>query len=109
MLGHLKVVDLTRDLGSYAGVMLAELGADVVQVEWADPVGDAAEIAMARRGKRVERLALDDAALLALVDGADILLRGPEAMPVGLGESNTRLIDVAILAFDPQGRNAGRP
>ena len=109
MLSHLKVVDLTRDLGGYAGVMLAELGADVVQVEWADPIGDAAEIAMARRGKRVERLALDDAALRTLVDGADILLRGPEAMPEGLGESNERLIDVAILAFDPDGRNAGRP
>ena len=109
MLGHLKVVDLTRDLGGYAGVMLAELGADVVQVEWADPVGDAAEIAMARRGKRIERMALDDPALRALVDQADILLRGPEAMPEGLGAANPRLIDVAILAFDPNGRNAGRP
>jgi len=109
MLGHLKVVDLTRDLGGYAGVMLAELGADVVQIEWADPVGDAAEVAMARRGKRVERLALEDAALATLVEGADILLRGPEAMPEGLGKTNARLIDVAILPFDPDGRNAGRP
>jgi len=109
MLGHLKVVDLTRDLGGYAGVMLAELGADVVQIEWCTPVGDAAEIAMVRRGKRVERMALEDAALRMLIDGADILLRGPEAMPEGLGADNARLIDVAILAFDPDGRNAGRP
>ena len=30
MLSHLKVVDLTRDLGAYAGALLARLGAQVV-------------------------------------------------------------------------------
>jgi crotonobetainyl-CoA:carnitine CoA-transferase CaiB-like acyl-CoA transferase len=114
MLGHLKVIDLTHDLGSYAGVMLAELGADVLQVEWRAPGGDPAEIAMARRGKRVRGFELSDPELMALIDGADIVLRGPEAFPetmsaTALTARNAKLIDVAILPFDAGRENADRP
>ncbi|MES2441330.1 MAG: CoA transferase [Pseudomonadota bacterium] len=108
MLAHLKVVDLTVDLGSYAGVMLAELGADVLLAEWRAPIGDAAEVAMARRGKRVRALALDDPELAALIDEADIVLRGPETFP-GSTTRNPKLIDVAILPFDAGRANEARP
>ena len=40
MLSHLKVVELTGDLGAYTGRILAELGAQVTKVE--PPGGDAA-------------------------------------------------------------------
>ncbi|WP_294058011.1 CoA transferase [Sphingomonas sp.] len=105
MLGHLKVVDLTCGLGGYAGVMLAELGAAVTLVEWCPPQGDAAEVAMDRRGKRVVALDLEGAR--ELVAGADILLRGPEAFEADVG-THPALIDVAILAFEPGRANAAR-
>ena len=113
MLGHIKVVDLTRDLGAYAGVLLAELGADVAQVEQGGPL-DPAELVMARRGKRDAGFAIDDPALPALIDDADIVLRGPEDLPKALAPAalaarNPRLIDVAIHPFEVDGPNAARP
>jgi len=107
MLGHLKVIDLTCGLGAYAGVMLAELGAQVTLAEWQPPVGDAAETAMDRRGKHVVPLALDSAELRALVAEADIVLRGPEAFGADIG-THDALIDVAILAFEPGRGNEHR-
>jgi crotonobetainyl-CoA:carnitine CoA-transferase CaiB-like acyl-CoA transferase len=109
MLGHIRVVDLTCDLGGYAGVVLAELGAAVVQVEWQAPGGDAAERAMDRRGKKVAAIALDDPELERLVAEADIVLRGPETQGLELRGRHPRLIDVAILPFEPDGANASRP
>jgi crotonobetainyl-CoA:carnitine CoA-transferase CaiB-like acyl-CoA transferase len=114
MLGHIKVVDLTVDLGSYAGVMLAELGAEVLLAAWTDPPGDAAEIAMARRGKQLRAIALDDPALFELINGADILLRGPEALPGTLAADrlaarNPLLIDIAVRPFDAGGAHDDRP
>lgn len=107
MLAHLKVVDLTCGLGSYAGVMLAELGAQVTLAEWGAPIGDAAEVAMDRRGKTPVLLALDSAELRARVAEADIVLRGPEAFDADLG-THDALIDVAILAFEPGRANEHR-
>ncbi|CAN5339659.1 hypothetical protein BH09PSE4_BH09PSE4_02100 [soil metagenome] len=107
MLSHIKVVDLTRDLGSYAGTLLARLGAKVISADTGDR--DASELAMDGFGKRSA-----DRPLLELIDKADILFRGPE--PLGkefgaeaLAERNPRLIDIAILPFDAGRENASRP
>jgi crotonobetainyl-CoA:carnitine CoA-transferase CaiB-like acyl-CoA transferase len=111
MLSHVTVVDLTRDLGAYAGVLLARLGAEVIVPE-ANANPDAAEAAMDGQGKRVEPL--DEAALLALLERADIVFRGPEALsaplaPAALAARNPRLIDITVLPFDKDRENAGRP
>jgi crotonobetainyl-CoA:carnitine CoA-transferase CaiB-like acyl-CoA transferase len=113
MLSHVRVVDLTRDLGSYAGTLLARLGADVVQVDWPVEDRDPSELAMGLRGKRIIG-AIDDLALIDLIADADILLRGPEALPQRLAPENLSgrnagLIDVAILPFDAGEANASRP
>lgn len=107
MLSHIKVVDLTRDLGAYAGTLLARLGAQVVT---AGAEGrDASELAMDQYGKRVA-----DGPLLNLIQAADIVFRGPEPCagelaPEALAERNPRLIQVAILPFDKGRANEGRP
>ena len=114
MLDHLKVIDLTADLGGYAGALLARLGADVAWVANRGKSHDRAEAEMDRHGKRILELAYDDPALCDLIAGADILFRGPEALPqpldpAALASSNPRLIDVAVLPFDATGANAQRP
>jgi crotonobetainyl-CoA:carnitine CoA-transferase CaiB-like acyl-CoA transferase len=112
MLQHIRVVDLTRDLGSYAGALLARLGAEVTQI---GPVeGDAADREMALHGKHVVDLALGDPALLDLIAQADILFRGPDPLPATLAPDALAacypgLIDVAVLPFDADGTNATRP
>ncbi len=100
MLEHLRVVDLTHDLGSYAGVLLAQMGASVTQFGGC-PLSDPGEREMAMRGK----IARDGAADLA---GADILLLGPETAAFHLPD-DPRLIVVTILPFDPDFANAERP
>ncbi|RYY26648.1 MAG: carnitine dehydratase [Sphingomonadales bacterium] len=107
MLGHIKVVDLTRDLGAYAGALLARLGAEVITTGVDDR--DLSEQAMDQHGKR-----RSDTPLLELIDQADIIFRGPEACspelaPNMLAMRNPRLIDVAILPFDAGRANDGRP
>lgn len=111
MLQHLRVVDLTRDLGCYAGALLARLGAQVTQVGTVE--GDAADREMALHGKHIVDLALDDPALLDLIAGADILFRGPDPLPVALAPEtlaarHPKLIDIAVLPFDADGANADR-
>src|SRR3569623_2591124 len=112
MLQHIRVVDLTRDLGCYAGAVLARLGAQVTQGGAVE--GDAADREMALRGKHVVELALDDPALLDLVAGADILFRGPEPLPAALAPEMLAagypgLLDIAVLPFDADGANVERP
>jgi len=112
MLQHIRVVDLTRDLGCYAGALLARLGAQVTQVGAVE--GDAADREMALHGKHVVELALDDPALLDLVAGADILFRGAEPLPAALAAETLAarypgLIDIAVLPFDADGANVERP
>lgn len=107
MLAHIKVVDLTRDLGDYAGTLLARLGAEVVTAG-ADG-RDASELAMDGFGKRAS-----DAPLLELIDAADIVFRGPEPCPPelspeALAARNPKLIDIAILPFDKGRANEHRP
>lgn len=107
MLDHIKVVDLTRDLGAYAGALLARLGAEVFTTGTGDR--DAAEQIMDQHGKQVS-----DKPLLDLIDAADIVFRGPkscpaELMPEALAKRNPGLIDIAILPFDADGANARRP
>jgi crotonobetainyl-CoA:carnitine CoA-transferase CaiB-like acyl-CoA transferase len=107
MLSHIRVVDLTRDLGAYAGALLARMGATVFTTG-AD-ARDPSQLAMDQHGKQAA-----DGSLLDLIDKADILFRGPEACPPALSAEalsarNPRLIDVAILPFDKEGANAGRP
>lgn len=107
MLSHIKVVDLTRDLGAYAGALLARMGAEVITTGATDR--DASELAMDQHGKITS-----DIPLLDLVDAADIVFRGPEPCPPelapeALAKRNPRLIDVAILPFDAGRANDGRP
>ncbi|MEO9131235.1 MAG: CoA transferase [Sphingomonas sp.] len=114
MLQHIRVIDLTSDLGGYAGALLARLGADVAQIGQPPASLDPGEAEMAMHGKRMLDLALDDPALLGLIAKADILFRGDEPLPDALAPEalaalNPALIDVAILPFDKDGANAGRP
>ena len=107
MLSHIRVVDLTCDLGAYAGALLARLGATVF-TEGADG-RDPSELAMDQHGKQPANIPLLD-----LIDTADIVFRGPEPCapelaPEALAARNPRLIDVAILPFDQGRANQGRP
>ena len=112
MLQHIRVVDLTHDLGSYAGALLARLGAHVSQIGGGE--GDAADREMALHGKHMICLALDDPALLDLIAEADILFRGPGVLPASLAPEllaarNPKLIDISVLPFDADGANNDRP
>ena len=107
MLAHIKVVDLTRDLGGYAGTLLARMGAEVVTTGASDR--DASELAMDQYGKTTS-----DKPLIDLIDAADIVFRGPEPCPPelspeALAKRNPKLIDVAILPFDAGRANEDRP
>jgi crotonobetainyl-CoA:carnitine CoA-transferase CaiB-like acyl-CoA transferase len=126
-----RVIDLTRALaGPYCTMMLADLGADVIKVE--PPEGDLTRItgpfardddekafggyfASVNRNKRSVVLDLKDAAdrdrLLALIDGADVLVENFRAGVMDrLGLSyevlharNPRLVYGAIRGFgDPR-------
>ncbi|MBX6375588.1 MAG: CoA transferase [Acetobacteraceae bacterium] len=133
-LAGIRVIEIGQALaGPYAGVILAEMGAEVIKIEkpeggddarrWGPPFveGDAVTFRALNRGKRSVTLDLkraeDVAALKALArDWADILIQnlrpgvveelgiGPEAM---LAE-NPRLIYCSIWAFGHSGplRNA---
>jgi len=114
MLRHIRVVDLTSDLGGYAGALLARLGADVAHIGRLPANLDPGEAEMGIHGKRLLDVALDDPALLALIAKADILFRGNEGLPATLAPEalaalNPALIDVAILPFDADGANGERP
>jgi len=107
MLRHIRVIDLTRDLGAYAGALLARLGATVITTGTDDR--DPSELAMDQYGKQSAT-----APLLDLIDAADIVFRGPEVCapelsPEALAARNPRLIDIAILPFDKDRANERRP
>lgn len=110
MLEHIRVVDITRDLGGFAGALLARLGASVIATRTRD--GAQSERTMAECSKDL-RSDLDETGIAQLAAEADVLLRGPEPCsallePEALAQRNPRLIDVAILPFDPGGANASR-
>lgn len=96
-LSHLKVVDLTDELGAIAGRMLSELGADVQRH---------ADGALAwNHGKRPLGTADIESALAEV----DIVLREPSRDHDALSAANPRLIDVVIAPFLSGGSNDERP
>jgi crotonobetainyl-CoA:carnitine CoA-transferase CaiB-like acyl-CoA transferase len=137
-LDGLVVVDLTRALaGPHAGMMLGDLGADVIKVEnphggddtrgWGPPFVDPADgerestyFLSTNRNKRSVTLDLKDergkAALHALVRRADVLMENfrPGVLDrLGfsqqrLAEINPRLIVLSISGFGHDGPEAGR-
>ena len=132
-LGQCRVLDLTDERGLLAGHLLAQLGADVVQVEPpggspgrivppfdATPGGNGTSLFWSAyaAGKRGVTLALDTAAgretLLDLVRKADILIESAapgQMAALGLNyaqlrPTNPRLIHVSITAFGSTGPKA---
>jgi len=133
LLSPYRVLDLTDERGLACGCVLADLGADVIQVEppqgsrarrlgpfladEASPERSLSWLAYARN-KRSLALDLDDPAaretLLGLADGADFLVEseGPAAMAArGLGYDdlaarNPSLVYVSITPFGPDGPKA---
>lgn len=97
MLANLLVVDLTDELGSIAGRMLAELGAEVRR--------RAGGASAWNHGKQP----LDPAEIEAMLGKADIVLRGSGRDHDALSAANPKLIDVVIAPFLPGGPNCGRP
>src|ERR1700733_11811631 len=88
-----RVVDLTGSVsGAVAGMLLADLGADVVKVHppGADPLAGQRGAAMWNRGKRAVTAdpssAEDLLALDQLISGADVLLAGTSGPGIGYDE-----------------------
>ncbi|MFC3068907.1 CoA transferase [Phenylobacterium soli] len=115
MLQGVLVLDFTRDLGAFAGRMLAELGADVVKVEDRAAPAGGLKRQVWDLGKR--SLAVDFAdpaertALIALAARADIAISGPEA-PIAdaeLAAASDRLIRVAVTPHTAGGPYVDRP
>lgn len=118
-----RVLDLTDDRGNLAGLLLAQLGADVVAAEppegqrarrlapFADDVPGPERSLIHRaynRGKR--SVVLNDPEQLdQLVAGADVVIENG-ALPVdvaAMGEANPQLVTVSITPFGETGPKAG--
>lgn len=133
-LRHLRVLELGRYIAApYAGMLLADLGADVIKIEdprdGGDPMrawqgsrgGHSPQFSAYNRGKRSVALDLSDAddrqVFLALADQADVVLENfrPGVMErLGLGEAllrerNPGIIYVAVTGFGGSGPMAARP
>ena len=125
-LDGIRVVSLAEQYpGPYVTALLADLGADVIQVErpgGGDPTREFPGFHEAlARGKRSAVLDLSDprgrAAFLTLAAGADVLLEGyrPGAMSrLGLGhevlrEANSALVHVCVSGFGQDGPYRDRP
>ena len=130
----IRVVEMTEALaGPYCGMLLGDLGADVVKVErpevgdqsrgWGPPFldGESAYFLAANRNKRSIELDIkanaDLAALRQLVAGADVFLTNNPRMesleragisPSSLRGLNSRLVYVAISGYGHSGPKAGR-
>lgn len=112
MLNHIRVIDLTRSHGAFAGRMLAELGATVIKVEppEGDPQrSDPAAFAAWNHGKRSVVAEPFSDGFNRLLSSADIVLRNPGLDHGELGKLNPALIDVVVGAFLPDGPNDERP
>jgi len=136
LLSPYRILDLTDVRGQLAGMMLGDLGADVVRVEPpggsaarrvgpflsdADPAERSLAFAAYDRNKRSIELDLDDAAarqaFIALVRGADFVLdSGPPSLldeaEFGferLLEINPRIVHVRTTAFGSDGPMADQP
>jgi crotonobetainyl-CoA:carnitine CoA-transferase CaiB-like acyl-CoA transferase len=117
LLARLKVLEMTDDLGAYAGRILAELGADVLKIGRRRP-----EPAwrVANAGKALVDLDLGVVEERARVEGlageADILLQGDRdrladaGLDYGrLATRNPGLISVVVAPFAEGGPMAGEP
>ncbi|MFV3127038.1 CoA transferase [Niveispirillum sp. KHB5.9] len=93
MLNHLTIIDATDEMGVLAGHMFAQLGADVTRL-----VSAAGEVADPVWTRNVRTVALDDADLPALLQGADILLRNGPLSGVDPAD-HPHLIDVVLTPF----------
>ena len=123
-LDGIRVVDLTSYIaGSYAAMMLADLGAEVVKVEspGGDPFRELPGFFGWNRGKRsiaVDLKAPDGRAIVdRLVAGGDVLMENmrpgvADRLGVGwarLGALNPRLVYCSVTAFGSSGPYADRP
>jgi CoA:oxalate CoA-transferase len=133
LLDGVRVLDLTRFLaGPFAGMVLADLGADVLKVEQlsGDPVrgnppyfhqGDSAYFLAINRNKRSIALDIRSAAgaevLRKLVAESDVVidnLRAPQRRKLGLDfdrltEINPKIVSVSVTGFGSDGPYADRP
>ena len=134
MLGSYRVLDLTDERGHLAGLILAQMGAEVILVEPADGsparriapfAGDVEDPERSfqhwcyNRGKRSVVLDLDtadgQATLTELARGADILIQSADPGVMAsrgldhetLAAENPALIYVSISAFGSDGPKAG--
>lgn len=117
MLSAYRVLDLTDDRANFAGLVLAQLGAEVILVE--PPGGSAARARdlwhlAYNRGKR-SVVAPDVAALARLAATADVVLDcgafpgiGPDEL-AALRAANPALITVSISPFGDEGPKAAWP
>jgi hypothetical protein len=106
-LGGTRVVERAAGLSaSYAGFLLAALGAEVVRVDGADTPALAAGDHVLRRAKL--SVLLDEAATpwRALCASADVLLADEAAPEVSLA---SRRIDCRVSAWGPAGHPLGLP
>jgi len=129
-----RVLDLSRVLaGPYAGMVLADLGADVVKVErpqggdetrtWGPPFvgGEAAYFLALNRGKRSVAIDLGNPEgrdlALELCAGADVVIEnfragGAERLGVGyesVRERNAKVVYCSITGFGSEREPVGRP
>ncbi|MBN1240530.1 MAG: CoA transferase, partial [Gammaproteobacteria bacterium] len=133
-LSGIRVVEMTEALaGPYCGMLLGDLGADVVKVErpgvgdqsraWGPPFldGESAYFLSVNRNKRSIELDIkngpDLAALHALIARADVFITNNPRMsslrragidPESARSSNPRLVYVAISGYGHTGPKAGR-
>lgn len=130
-LSGIRVVDFSQHLpGPLCTLMLARAGAEILKIE--PPAGDAQRqqeplsngvgvlFSMLNAGKTLLSADLktprDLDAVLALVDGADILVEGfrPGVMdrlglgPASVAARNPRLIYCSVTGYGPDGQHAGR-
>ncbi len=112
LLAPYRVLDLTDDRGHLAGMLFAQLGAEVIQVE---PPGGNRSRRSADPGHEVydrgkASVVLEDPSLLErLAAGADVLLECG-AVPVDLAAlraANPALITASITPFGQDGPKAG--
>jgi len=127
MLSAYRVLDLTDDRGHLAGLLLAQLGADVILVEppgghrtrhrgpWIDDVGHgdrSVEFHAFNRGKRsvvvesAEHLVTLAATADAVIDCGALADRGIEVDLAALRAADPRLVTAAISAFGGSGPKA---
>jgi crotonobetainyl-CoA:carnitine CoA-transferase CaiB-like acyl-CoA transferase len=111
-LSHLRVLDLLGEVGTVAGRMFVELGAEVIKVEGAegDPGRQDPGTFMAwNAGKRSVSADAETDAFATLVRSADIILRRPGLDGERLARLNGELIDIVVGDYMPGGPNDGRP